>query len=90
MTNKAKPKAVNASEDTSLLEKVLAFGFIGSVAVTVLTVLVILLAAFTDGVWIPTGLGLIPMLVLPFGFLCLVALLIVSSRRKKQSSTNTP
>lgn len=73
----------NKVKDSSRLEAALAFCFIASVAITVLSVLIILLAAFSNNAWIPTGLGLVPMLALPFGFLCLVGVLILSARRKK-------
>ena len=75
----------NKDKDTSPLQKALAFCFVGSVGLTVLAVLVILLAAFSNNAWIPNGLGLVPMLALPFGFLCLVGLLILSSRDKKKN-----
>jgi hydrogenase-4 membrane subunit HyfE len=92
MTKKANSsKAQNlpkVDESLPLLEKILAFGFIASVAVSVLAILVILLAAFSNGAWIPVGLGLVPMLALPFGFLCLAGLLIASSFRKRKSSKN--
>jgi hydrogenase-4 membrane subunit HyfE len=74
----------NKEKDASRLETVLAFSFIASVAVSVLAVLVILLAAFSNNAWIPTGLGLVPMLALPFGMLCLIAVLVLSARRKKK------
>jgi len=76
----------NKDKDLSTLQKVLAFCFIGSVGLTVLAVLVILLAAFSNNAWIPNGLGLIPMLAMPFGFLCLVGVLILSARDKKKES----
>jgi len=92
MTKKANPaKAQNLPiQETSLplLEKILAFIFIASVVLSVLAILVILLAAFSNGAWIPNGLGLIPMLALPFGFVSLIALLIVSSFRKRKTSQN--
>jgi hypothetical protein len=92
MTKKANPaKAQNLpAQETSLplLEKILAFVFIASVVLSVLAILVILLAAFSNGAWIPNGLGLIPMLALPFGFVSLIALLIVSSFRKRKTSQN--
>jgi hydrogenase-4 membrane subunit HyfE len=76
----------NKDKDTSKLENLLAFGFVGSVAASVLAVIVILLAAFSNNAWVPVGLGLVPMLALPFGFLCLVGVLILSARRKRRSS----
>jgi len=92
MTKKANPtKAENLPiQETSLplLEKILAFVFIASVVLSVLAILVILLAAFSNGAWIPTGLGLVPMLALPFGFVALIVLLIVSSFRKRKTSKN--
>lgn len=92
MTKKANSaKAQNLPETATtlpLLEKILAFVFITSVAISVLAILVILLAAFSNGAWIPVGLGLVPMLALPFGFAALVGLLIVSSFRKRKSSRN--
>jgi uncharacterized membrane protein (DUF485 family) len=92
MTKKANPtKAENLPlEGTSLplLEKILAFVFIASVVLSVLAILLILLAAFSNGAWIPTGLGLVPMLALPFGFVSLISLLIVASFRKRKSSQN--
>jgi len=92
MTKKANSaKAENLSKTAtslSLVEKILAFVFIASVAISILAILVILLAAFSNGAWIPTGLGLVPMLALPFGFVSLIALLIVSSSKKRKSSEN--
>ena len=76
----------NKDSDTSRLESLLAYGFVGSVAASVLAVIVILLAAFGNNAWVPVGLGLVPMLALPFGFLCLTGVLILSSRRKRRSS----
>jgi len=75
----------NKDKDVSTLQKVLAFCFVASVGLTVLSVLVILLAAFTNNVWIPNGLGLVPMLAMPFGFICLVGILIFSARDKKNN-----
>ncbi|NBR64796.1 MAG: hypothetical protein EBS85_02400 [Micrococcales bacterium] len=92
MTKKAKPtEAKNLPEvgtSVPVLEKTLAFVFIASVGISVLAILVILLAAFSNGAWIPNGLGLVPMLALPFGFASLAGLLIVSSFRKRKSSKN--
>jgi hypothetical protein len=79
----AKNKQTNPQTSSSRLESSLGFIFIACVGLTVLSVLVILLAAFTNGSWVPVGLGLVPMLAMPFGFLCLVALLISSSKRRK-------
>ncbi|NDD25514.1 MAG: hypothetical protein EB103_01330 [Actinobacteria bacterium] len=76
----------NNNRDSSRLESILAFGFIGSVIVSVLAVLIILLSAFTEYKFMPEGLGLVPMLGLPFGFLCLVGVLILSNRRKRKSN----
>lgn len=76
----------NKDKESSKLENLLAYGFVASVAVSVLAVIVILLAAFSNNAWVPVGLGLVPMLALPFGFLCLVGVLILSSRRKRSSS----
>jgi hydrogenase-4 membrane subunit HyfE len=64
----------------------LAFSFIGSVIVSVLAVMIILLSAFTEYQFMPEGLGLVPMLALPFGVLCLIGVLILSARRKKRSN----
>jgi cadmium resistance protein CadD (predicted permease) len=76
----------NKDKDMSTLMKVLAFCFVGSVGLTVLAVILILLAAFSNNAWIPNGLGLIPMLAMPFGFLCLVGVLILNARDKKKES----
>ncbi len=73
----------NKDKDVSTLQKVLAFCFVASVGLTVLCVLVILLAAFSNNAWIPNGLGLVPMIAMPFGFICLVGILITSARDKK-------
>ncbi|NDC47934.1 MAG: hypothetical protein EBZ61_02430 [Micrococcales bacterium] len=75
----------NKNTDTSRLESFLAFGFIASVAASVIAVLVILLSAFTEYKFMPEGLGLVPMLALPFGMVCLIGVLILSARRKKNS-----
>lgn len=92
MTKKANSvKAQNLPKTATtlpILEKILAFVFIGSVAISILAIMVILLAAFSNGAWIPTGLGLVPMLALPFGFASLAGLLVVSSFRKRKSSHN--
>lgn len=76
----------NNKLDSSRLESFLAFSFIGSVIISVLAVLVILLSAFTEYKFMPVGLGLVPMLALPFGVLCLIGVLILSARRKKRSN----
>ncbi|MFM8926745.1 MAG: hypothetical protein ACKOFA_00880 [Rhodoluna sp.] len=74
----------NNNNDSNKLETFLAFGFIGSVIASVLAILVILLDAFTDYKFMPVGLGLVPMLALPFGLLCLIGVFILSARRKKK------
>ncbi|NBW72912.1 MAG: hypothetical protein EBR26_00660 [Microbacteriaceae bacterium] len=74
----------NNEKDSSKLENLLAFGFIGSVIASVLAVLVILLDAFTQYKFMPIGLGLVPMLALPFGLLCLIGVFILSAKRKKK------
>jgi len=53
-------------------------------------VIVILLAAFTNNAWMPVGLGLVPMLAMPLGFLFLVVLLILSSKRRKAEKSQSP
>ena len=78
----------NSADSASLLEKYLAFAFIGSVIVSVLAILVILLAPLLNNTWVPSGWGMIPILVLPFGFLCLVALLVASAINRKRTSRN--
>jgi heme/copper-type cytochrome/quinol oxidase subunit 4 len=79
----AKNKQTNSQSSSPRIEAILGYAFMACVGLTVLAVLVILLAAFSNGAWVPVGLGLVPMLAMPFGFLCLVALLIVSSKRRK-------
>ena len=79
----AKNKTTTEQTSGSRLETVLGYGFIACVGLTVLAVLVILFAAFSGGTWTPVGLGLVPMLAMPLGFVFLVALLILSSKRKK-------
>ena len=79
----AKNKKTNPETTSSKLETVLGYGFIGCVGLTVISVLVILFAAFSGGAWTPIGLGLVPMLALPLGFVFLVILLILSTKRKK-------
>ncbi len=81
------PKGNSASE--SLLEKYLAFAFLGSVIVSVGAILVILLAPLVNNTWLPTGWGMIPILVMPFGFVCLIALLVASAIKRKRSSQNS-
>ncbi|MCX6496162.1 MAG: hypothetical protein NTW23_02390 [Rhodoluna sp.] len=71
-----------------MLEKYLAFAFIGSVIVSLVAVLVILLAPLVNNTWVPSGWGMIPILVLPFGFLCLMALLVASAINRKRSNRN--
>jgi len=78
----------NSADSASLLEKYLAFAFIGSVIVSVLAILVILLAPLLNNTWVPSGWGMIPILVLPFGFLCLVALLVASAINRKRTNRN--
>jgi len=78
----------NSADGASLLEKYLAFAFIGSVIVSVLAILVILLAPLLNNTWVPSGWGMIPILVLPFGFLCLVALLVASAINRKRTNRN--
>ncbi|MEY2815562.1 MAG: hypothetical protein RJA78_138 [Actinomycetota bacterium] len=78
----AKNKKTNPETPSSKLESFLGYGFIACVGLTVLSVLVILFAAFSGGSWTPVGLGLVPMLVLPLGFIFLIALLVLSNKRK--------
>ena len=78
----------NSADSASLLEKYLAFAFIGSVIVSVLAILVILLAPLLNNTWVPSGWGMIPILVLPFGFLCLMALLVASAINRKRNNRN--
>jgi cadmium resistance protein CadD (predicted permease) len=70
------------------LEKYLAFAFMGSVIVSLVAILVILLAPLVNNTWVPSGWGMIPILVLPFGFLCLMALLVASAINRKRTSRN--
>jgi len=79
----AKNKQTTPQSSTSRLESVLGFAFIACVGITVISVLIILLAAFSNVSWVPVGLGMIPMLAMPAGFLILVVLLVSSSRRRK-------
>ena len=78
----------NSAGGTSLLEKYLAFAFMGSVIVSLVAILVILLAPLVNNTWVPSGWGMIPILVLPFGFLCLMALLVASAINRKRTSRN--
>jgi MFS family permease len=90
MSNKTSSK--NASkgktpvDSTNPLEKYLAFGFLGSVVISLGAVLIILLAPLINKTWVPQGWGMIPILLLPFGFLCLIGLLIANAKGRKNSS----
>jgi uncharacterized membrane protein len=64
------------------LETILAWGFIACVMATVIAVVVILLSAFSPNPWGITGLGLVPMLALPLGFVFLITLFIVNAKKK--------
>jgi len=75
-------------DSSSLVEKYLAIGFVASVLVSVVAILVILLAPLVSNTWVPTGWGMIPILVMPFGVLCLIALLLASAIRRNKSSRN--
>lgn len=86
----AKNKQTNPQPSSSRIESILGFGFIACVGLTVLAVLAILLAAFSNGSWLPIGLGLVPMLAMPLGFLFLVALLVISSKRRKAEKIQSP
>jgi len=77
------------SAPESALEKYLAFAFIGSVIVSVGAILVILLAPLVSNTWVPSGWGMIPILVMPFGVVCLIALLVASAINRKRHSQNT-
>jgi len=79
----AKNKKTNPETPSTTLETFLGYGFIACVGLSVLSVLVILFAAFSGGSRVPVGLGLVPMLVLPLGFVFLMILLILSTKRKK-------
>jgi CDP-diglyceride synthetase len=68
------------------LEKYLAFAFLGSVVISLGAVLVILLAPLINKTWVPQGWGMIPILLLPFGFLCLIGLLVASAMARKKTS----
>jgi hypothetical protein len=81
-SSKAKPSA------STVLEKYLAFAFVVSVVVSFLAILVILLAPLVSSTWVPVGWGMIPILVMPFGFVCLIALLIASAINRKKASRN--
>jgi hypothetical protein len=76
------------AESPSLIEKYLAIGFVGSVLVSVVAILVILLSPLLSKTWVPSGWGMIPILVMPFGVLCLIALLVASAIRRNKSSRN--
>ena len=78
----AKNKKTNPETTSSKLATVLGYGFIACVGLTVISVLVILFAAFSGGAWTPVGLGLVPMLALPLGFIFLIVLLVLSTKRK--------
>jgi len=82
------PATKNSADSASLLEKYLAFAFIGSVIVSLVAILVILLAPLVNNTWVPSGWGMIPILVLPFGFLCLMALLVASAINRKRTNRN--
>jgi hypothetical protein len=87
MANKgSKNKAVSPAEPTNPVEKYLAFGFLLSIAISAAAVFVILLAPFVNNTWVPTGWGMIPILVMPFGFLCLIALLVVNGRNRNKAN----
>ena len=90
MANKSSSNKVSKSktpvEPTNPLEKYLAFGFLGSVVISILAVLVILLAPLISKTWVPQGWGMIPILLLPFGFVYLIGLLVVNAASRKKSS----
>jgi hypothetical protein len=86
----AKNKQTNPQSSSARIESILGFAFIACVGLTVVAVLVILLAAFSNGSWMPVGLGLVPMLAMPLGFLFLIALLVTSSRRRKAEKIQSP
>lgn len=90
MANKSSSKNVSKGktpvEPTNPLEKYLAFAFLGSVVISLGAVLVILLAPLINKTWVPQGWGMVPILLLPFGFLCLIGLLVVNSASRKKSS----
>jgi hypothetical protein len=52
-------------------------------------ILVILLAPLVSNTWVPSGWGMIPILVMPFGVVCLIALLVASAINRKRHSQNT-
>jgi hypothetical protein len=54
----------------------------------VVAILVILLSPLVSKTWVPSGWGMIPILVMPFGVLCLIALLVTSAIRRNKSSRN--
>lgn len=73
--------AKNSDNPTvSKWERFLAFGFILCVFLTVVSIILILLAAFVDLGFQPVGLGLVPMLALPIGFVLLVSLLVIKAK----------
>jgi len=76
------------SSIASVLEKYLAFAFIASVIVSIGAILVILLAPLVNNTWVPSGWGMIPILVMPFGAACLIALLVASAINRKRSDRN--
>ncbi len=92
MANKPKSNLAAASKAqpsvSSNLEKYLAFAFLASVVVSVLAILVILLAPLVSSTWVPSGWGMIPILVMPFGFVCLIALLVASAMNRKKATRN--
>lgn len=87
MANKStKNKAASPAESTSPVEKYLAFGFLISIVISGAAVFVILLAPFVNNTWVPSGWGMIPILVMPFGFLCLIALLVLNARNRNKAN----
>lgn len=92
MSNKSTPNKASSGksevESSNSLEKYLAFGFLASVVISIGSVLVILLSPLISSTWVPSGWGMVPILVMPFGFLCLIALLISSALNRKRSSRN--
>jgi ABC-type dipeptide/oligopeptide/nickel transport system permease component len=85
----AKNKQTTPQSTASRLESFLGLAFIACVGITVISVLIILLAAFSNGSWVPVGLGMIPMLAMPVGFLIFIALLVSSSKRRKSEKIQT-
>lgn len=92
MAKKDSSKTRSDSQTTpvkaSVLEKYLAIGFIASVIASVLAILVILFSSFSGADSVPAGLGMVPILVMPFGFVCLMALLVASALSRKRSNRN--